>query len=97
MEVLVQTRALRERTQQLTVEFLHADLEYGHTLCRIVKRNPERLAERLQAAHTVVDTVTNFLWKAHLEPSELDELTAKVERLTFELESVEAEVRESNS
>jgi hypothetical protein len=33
MDVLAQTRALRERSQRLTVEFLHADLDYGYTLC----------------------------------------------------------------
>jgi hypothetical protein len=91
MDVLEQTRALRKRSQRLTVEFLYADLDYGYTLCRLATRTPERLVERLQAAHTVLDTVTKFIWKAHFEPSELGELTAKVERLKFELESVEAE------
>jgi hypothetical protein len=92
MDVLAQICALRERSRQLMVSFLSADLDYGCTLCRLAKRTPERSTERLHAAHTAVDTVTNFMWKAHLEPSERDELTTKVERLKFELESVEGEV-----
>ncbi|HXM16680.1 MAG TPA: hypothetical protein VN933_15655 [Candidatus Eremiobacteraceae bacterium] len=92
MDVLAQTRALRERSRQVIVAFLSADLDYGYTLCRLAKRTPERLAERLHAAQTALDAATRFMWKANLKPSELEELTAKVERLKFELESVEAEV-----
>jgi hypothetical protein len=92
MDVVAQTRALRERSQRLTVEFLHADLDYAHTLCRLAKRTPERLAERLHAAQTALDAATRFMWKANFKPSELEELTAKVERLRFELESVGAKV-----
>jgi hypothetical protein len=90
--VWAQNRALRERTQRLTVEFLHADLDYGYTLCRLAKRTPERLAERVRAAQTVLNVATRFMWKANLKPSELNELCAKIERLRFELGSVEAEV-----
>jgi|ERR1700722_1204563 hypothetical protein len=92
MDVLAPTRALRERSQRLTVEFLHADLDYGYTLCRLARRTPERLTERLHAVQTVLNAATKFMWKTNLKPSELEELTAKIERLKFELESVQVEV-----
>jgi hypothetical protein len=90
MNLLTQTRALRERTRQLMVSFISADLNYGYTLCQLAKRTPERLAERLHAAQSVLDTAIEFMWKANLKPSEIAELTAKVERLRFGLESVES-------
>jgi hypothetical protein len=92
MDVLSQTRALRERSRHLTVSFISADLDYGYTLCRLAKRTPERLTERLHAAQSALDAATSFMWKANLKTSEREELTAKIERLRFELESVEAEV-----
>jgi hypothetical protein len=92
MDLLAQTRALRERSWQLMMSFISTDLDYGCTLCRLVKRTPERLAERLHAAQTALNAATEFMGKANLKPSELDELTAKIERLRSELESVEAKV-----
>jgi hypothetical protein len=97
MDVLAQTRALRERSQRLTVEFLHTDLDYAYTLCRLAKRTPERLTERLHAAQSALGTAIRFMWKVNLKPSELEELTTKTERLKFELESVEGEVRHNES
>jgi hypothetical protein len=88
--LLTQTRALRERTWQLMVSFISADLDYGYTLGRLAKRTPERSTERLHAAQSVLDTAIEFMWKANLKPSEIAELTAKVERLRLELESVES-------
>ena len=88
--MLTQTRALRERSRRLTVTFLSADLDYGYTLCQLVKRTPARLTERLDAAQSALDTATKFIWKANLKSSEIAELTAKVERLRLELESVES-------
>jgi len=61
MDVLAQTRALRERSRQVIVAFLSADLDYGYTLCRLAKRTPERLAERLHAAQTALDAATRFM------------------------------------
>jgi hypothetical protein len=90
MDLLAQTRALRDRSRRLTVAFLSADLDYGYTLCQLVKRSPERLTERLHAAHIALDTAINFIWKANLKPSEIAELTAKVERLRLELKSAES-------
>jgi hypothetical protein len=97
VDVLEQTRALRERSRQLILSFISADVDYGYTLCRLAKRTPERSTERLRPAQTVLDTATTFMWKTKLEPNELDELTAKIERLKFELKSVEAELAQSNS
>jgi hypothetical protein len=92
MDLLTQTRALRERSRHLMVSFISADLDYGYTLCQLAKRTPERLAERLHAAQTALDAATRFVGKANLKPSELEELTTKIERLRSELESVEAKV-----
>jgi hypothetical protein len=92
MDMLAQTRAFRERSRQLMVSFISTDLDYGCTLCRLAKRTPERSTERLHAAQTALDAATRFMGKANIKPSELKELTAKIERLRFELESVEAEV-----
>jgi hypothetical protein len=90
MDLKAQIRALRERSRRLMVTFLSADLDYGYTLCQLVKRSPERLTERLHAAQIVLDTATRFIWKANLKPGEIAELTAKLDRLKFELESVES-------
>jgi len=97
MDVLAQTRALQDRSRQLMVSLISTDLDYGCTLCQLAKRTPERLAERLQAAQRALDAATRFMGNANLKPGELEELTAKIERLRFELESVEAEVGQSNS
>ena len=92
MDVLAQNRALRERSRHLMVSFISADLDYGYTLCQLAKRTPERLTERLHAAQSALDAATSFMRKANLKTSELEELTAKIERLRSELESVEAKV-----
>jgi hypothetical protein len=92
MDELAQMRALRERNRRAVAGFLSADLDYGCTLCGLAKRTPERLNERLQAAQKVLDAATTFMWKVKLEPSELCELTAKSERLKFELESLGSSV-----
>ena len=90
MDLLAQTRALRERSRKLTVSFVSADLDYGYTLCRLAQRTPERQIERLHAAQSALDVAIHFIWKANLKPSEIAELTVKVERLRLELESVES-------
>jgi hypothetical protein len=81
--------ALRKRTDRVQAAFLQTELEIGHTLCMLAKRSGEReLAVRnLRAAYAALDALTQFMWKANLEPHELDQLTARIERLRFELEN----------
>lgn len=88
MDESVQVQVLRKRHRGALATFLSADLDYGSTLCHLVKCTPLRSIERLQAAQKALDTATSFMWKVKLEPSELCELSAKSERLKFELESL---------
>jgi hypothetical protein len=76
----------------LMVSIVSADLDYGYTLCRLAERIPERLTERLHPAQSALDAATSFMWKANLKTSELEELTPKIRRLRFALQSVEAKV-----
>ena len=39
-----------------------------------------------------LDAVRKFMWSVELEPEELDQLTAQLELLKFELESVQREL-----
>jgi hypothetical protein len=81
--------ALRERTAQVMRAFLQTELEFGHSLCKLAKRSREQgfSVRYHRAAHTALDAVTTFMWKTNLEPSELGQLTAQIERLKFDLSS----------
>jgi hypothetical protein len=86
--------ALRERTAQVMRAFLLTELELGHSLCKLAKctREQEFSEQYHRAAHTALDAVTTFMWKANLEPSELGQLTAQIEYLKFELSSDKPEI-----
>ena len=79
--------ALRERTAQVMRAFLQTELDFGHSLCKLAKhsREQEFSAQYHRAAHTALDAVSTFMWRANLEPSELAQLTVQIERLKFEL------------
>jgi hypothetical protein len=54
-----------------------------------------RKSIRKNAVQRALNAATKLMWKANPRPSELNELTAKMERLKFELESAQAEVEQS--
>jgi hypothetical protein len=86
--------ALRERTAQVMRAFLQTELEFGHSLCKLAKRSREQglSVQYNRAAHTALDAVTTFMWKANLKPGEVGELTAQIECLKFELSSDKPEI-----
>jgi hypothetical protein len=89
MDSLAETiHSLRERTDQVTATFLRTELEVGYQLCHLTRCTCERrlIAQYYCGARDALDAVSKFVWKAHLEPHELDQLTAQVERLKFELD-----------
>jgi hypothetical protein len=92
MDEMAQTvHGLRERCHDVTMSFLRTDLEIAHTFCNLAKssQDPDRFNMLVRAAHSAVETVSTFMWKTKLDPRELDHLTAKLELLKFELESLD--------
>jgi hypothetical protein len=91
MDSLAQrVEALRERSNAAIVTFLQADLELAHTFCKLGKSAADlTLFDRnLYAAQTAVETVSRIMWKTKMKPRELDNLTAQLGLLKFELESL---------
>jgi hypothetical protein len=87
--------ALRDRTDQVMTAFLQTELEFGHALCKLAKRNrdqQELFGQYLRGAHTALEAVTTFIWRSNLEPSELGQWMAQIERLKFELASDKPEI-----
>jgi uncharacterized coiled-coil DUF342 family protein len=87
-ELVQKIHALRERSDEVMGNFLRTDLELAHTLYRLAMscEDPDLFSKRLRAAQTALETVSKFMWKANLTPRELDQLTAQIERLKFQLE-----------
>ena len=79
--------ALQERRKETMASFLQTELSLGHTFCSLAKmsQEPALVRRRLLAAQAALDALSKFMWKANLEPRELDQLNAQIERLEFEL------------
>jgi len=73
--------------------FLQTEVALGHTRCSLARlsRDAALSRRRVRAAQAAIDTVNKFMWKINLEPRELDQLTAQIERLKFELNTVRGE------
>ena len=89
-ELIRKAQALRQRSNDLIVSFLQTDLEVAHTFYGLAKytQDPDIFRKRVRTAQTAVETVSSYMWKVNLQPQELNELTAQIERLKFELENL---------
>ena len=85
---------VRESTRRVMVQFLHTELASGLTWCRLTKRDPDGAAssERLRMTRLAIEAVGKFMWTARLEPQELNDLTAQLELLKFEFDSVQRDL-----
>jgi len=83
--------AVLERAERARTNFLCADIELGLTFCHLAKRAEDHGSynRRLQLANRVLEVCCESIWKVKLKPHDLDQLTAKVELLRLELESVD--------
>ena len=76
------------------VQFLRAELASGRTWCRLTKQDPSAVAstERLRMTRLAIEAVGKFMWTARPEPPELNDLTAQLEMLKFEFDSVQRDL-----
>jgi hypothetical protein len=73
------------------IEFLYVDLELAFVICEHAKRTPrntKQFESRLRVASTAVDDLSKRLWSVRPDPADLDQITAQIERLKFEVESL---------
>ncbi len=83
--------AVRRRTRQVMREFLRTELAAARILCTLAKVNSRSASadEHLRRTRIAIDEVGRFMWSVRVQPRELDQLTAQIELLRFELESVQ--------
>lgn len=80
---------VRESTRRVMVQFLHTELASGRMWCRLAKRDWKASSDCLRQTRLAIETVGKFMWTARLEPQELNDLTAQLELLKFEFDSVQ--------
>lgn len=82
---------VRKGTKQVMTQFLLTELAAAHILCRLAKVScpPTSAGNRLRMTQLAVDTVRKFMWTVDLDPQQLDQVTAQLEFLRFELGTVQ--------
>ena len=90
-ELALSVISVRENAREVMVQFLRTELAAARTLCHLarVHRHSGSADERLRMAQKALDAVSRFMWTARLEPQELNHVTAQLELLRFELESIQ--------
>jgi hypothetical protein len=86
--------SVRESTRKVMAQFLRTELAAARILCSLarVSHQSASVDERLRMTRIAIDAVRKFMWSVELEPQELDQLTAQLELLRFELESAQREL-----
>jgi hypothetical protein len=80
-----------EISRAAAIKFLYVDLELAFVICEQAKRTPrntEQFQSRLEVVATAVDDLSKRLWSVRPDPADLDQITAQIERLKFEVESL---------
>jgi hypothetical protein len=90
MTSLTRGRSLIGRSKNTILEFVRVDLELTFTFCDLAKRatDEESRTRRIRVVQRSIVILTALTWKANLEPWELNQTTARLERLKFELENI---------
>jgi septal ring factor EnvC (AmiA/AmiB activator) len=93
-ELALNFASVRESTKKVMAQFLRTELAAASILCTLAKVNHRSASadERLRMTRIALDAVRKFMWSVELEPEELDQLTAQLELLKFELESAQREL-----
>jgi hypothetical protein len=76
------------------VNFLYVELQHGLTFCSLAKHADdceEKYHRRFLVARRALELCREYLWPVKLKPHEMEELTAQVELLSFELLNLDVE------
>jgi hypothetical protein len=88
VEIRRRIDAALEQGEQAKINFLRADLQLGLTFCHLAKSveiYSGEYARRVQVARRALEVCRESLWIAKPDPHELDQLTAQLEHLRFEV------------
>lgn len=91
VDLNAQLHKTERRGLDAMADFVLTELEFGRTLCKVAANyhNNENSKAAIEKARKALVTAEKYMWTLRMEHSMFDEMTARAERLRFELDAVD--------
>jgi hypothetical protein len=87
-------RFMYEQNQEAATNLVFAELDIGLTFCHMTKsaaalRDKAKYERNVARAHGALALAEKYMWRLKMRHPQFDQMMAQVERLKFELDSLE--------
>ena len=85
---------MRAQTKRIIARFVDTEIDTGLMFCELAREpsNSTRNEARLESARKALGVAEEWIWKLDMPHEQFNQLTAKMEKLRFELMALEKSV-----